>query len=53
MRESAKQDYRLSAIVLGIVGSDAFQMAEVPKPESRSHDGQHTAQNIGKGTRRC
>lgn len=32
VRESAKQDYRLSAIVLGIVGSDAFQMAEVPKP---------------------
>jgi hypothetical protein len=33
VRESAKQDYRLSAIVLGIVGSDAFQMAEVPKAE--------------------
>jgi len=33
VRESAKQNYRLSAIVLGIVGSDAFQMAEVPKAE--------------------
>ncbi len=32
VRQAAKQDYRLSAIVLGIVGSDAFQMAEVPKP---------------------
>jgi hypothetical protein len=31
VRDSASQDYRLSAIVLGIVGSDAFQMAEVPK----------------------
>jgi hypothetical protein len=30
VRTAAKQDYRLSAIVLGIVGSDAFQMAEVP-----------------------
>jgi hypothetical protein len=32
VRDAAKQDYRLSSIVLGIVGSDAFQMAEVPKP---------------------
>ncbi|HEV7714767.1 MAG TPA: DUF1592 domain-containing protein, partial [Steroidobacteraceae bacterium] len=31
VRDSASQDYRLSAVVLGIVGSDAFQMAEVPK----------------------
>jgi hypothetical protein len=36
VRQSAKQDYRLSAIVLGIVGSDAFQMAEVPKPKELS-----------------
>jgi hypothetical protein len=33
VRDSAKQDYRLSAIVLGIVGSEEFQMAEVPKVE--------------------
>jgi hypothetical protein len=33
VRASASQNYRLSAIVLGIVGSDAFQMAEVPKVE--------------------
>jgi hypothetical protein len=32
VRDASKQDYRLSAIVLGIVGSDAFQMAEVPNP---------------------
>jgi hypothetical protein len=36
VRESAKQDYRLSAIVLGIVGSEAFQRAEVPKVEDQS-----------------
>jgi mono/diheme cytochrome c family protein len=43
VRDSAKQDYRLSSIVLGIVASDAFQMAEVPKPEQH---GQHkTASN--------
>jgi hypothetical protein len=32
VREAAKQDYRLSSIVLGIVASDAFQKAEVPEP---------------------
>ena len=35
VRDAASQDYRLSAIVLGIVGSDAFQMAEVPKADDR------------------
>jgi hypothetical protein len=30
VREAAAQDYRLSAIVLGIVASDAFQFDEVP-----------------------
>jgi hypothetical protein len=46
VRESAKQDYRLSSIVLGIVGSDAFQRAEVPKPEGApTSSGQRTAAN--------
>jgi hypothetical protein len=35
VRDAAKQDYRLSAIVLGIVGSDAFQMDEVRKADER------------------
>jgi hypothetical protein len=35
VRDAAKQDYRLSAIVLGIVHSDAFQMDEVPKADER------------------
>jgi hypothetical protein len=35
VRDAAKQDYRLSAIVLGIVNSDAFQMDEVPKAGER------------------
>ncbi len=35
VRDAAKQDYRLSAIVLGIVGSDAFQMDEVPQADER------------------
>ncbi|MEP7242811.1 MAG: DUF1592 domain-containing protein [Gammaproteobacteria bacterium] len=33
VRESAKQDYRLSSIILGILGSDAFLMDEVPAGE--------------------
>jgi hypothetical protein len=33
VRDAAKQNYRFSAIVLGIVDSEAFQMAEVPKVE--------------------
>jgi hypothetical protein len=40
VREAAKQDYRLSAIVLGIVNSDAFLMSEVAE---ESRPGQKTA----------
>jgi hypothetical protein len=46
VRDAAKQDYRLSSIVLGIVGSDSFQMAEVPKPAGTAPgitQAQHTA----------
>jgi len=35
VRDAAKQDYRLSAIVLGIVNSDAFQMDEMPLADER------------------
>ncbi|MBN1237858.1 MAG: DUF1585 domain-containing protein, partial [Gammaproteobacteria bacterium] len=28
--EAAREDYRFSSLVLGIVGSDAFRMLEVP-----------------------
>jgi len=50
VREAAKQDYRLSSIVLGIVRSDAFQMAEVPKPDQ--HGQQHKTAAIDSGTAR-
>jgi len=57
VRESSKQDYRFSSIVLGIVDSEAFQKAEVPKLEGTGgHDpkssdapkpeGQRTAANV-------
>ena len=39
VRQSGKQDYRLSAIVLGIVGSEAFQRAEVPARKELSAGG--------------
>jgi hypothetical protein len=43
VRGASRQDYRLSSIVLGIVASDAFQMAEVARPDQH---GQHkTAAN--------
>ncbi len=59
VRESAKQDHRLSSIVLGIVRSDAFQMAEVPKPEAQARRPAHGPEPDsirafrGKGTGRC
>jgi hypothetical protein len=46
VRESAKQDYRLSAIVLGIVNSEAFQMAEVPKPGDEQHTEEGKAKEL-------
>jgi hypothetical protein len=33
VKDAAKQDYRFSAIVMGIVNSPAFQMDQVPQPE--------------------
>jgi hypothetical protein len=41
VREAALTDYRLSSIVLGIVGSDAFQKrtAVAPEPQSVQVDG--------------
>jgi hypothetical protein len=32
VRQSAKDNYRLSAIIAGVVASDAFQMDRVPRP---------------------
>jgi Protein of unknown function (DUF1592)/Protein of unknown function (DUF1588)/Protein of unknown function (DUF1585)/Protein of unknown function (DUF1587)/Protein of unknown function (DUF1595) len=34
VRDAAKDGYRLSAVVLGIVDSDAFQMDEMPKSDA-------------------
>jgi hypothetical protein len=33
VRKSADEDYRFSAIVLGIVNSEQFQMKGLPAPE--------------------
>jgi hypothetical protein len=35
-RDAARNDYRFSSLILGIVNSEAFQMREVQKSEDRS-----------------
>jgi hypothetical protein len=34
VRESAREDYRFSAIILGIVGSDQFRLRGLPAPDT-------------------
>jgi hypothetical protein len=45
VRAAAKDDYRLSAIVAGIVSSDAFRMQAPPHTDAAGHDQTTVASN--------
>ncbi|MYA64420.1 MAG: DUF1585 domain-containing protein, partial [Gemmatimonadetes bacterium] len=46
-RQAAKNDYRISSFVLGVVGSDAFRMARAGTPVAEEGDPGHEPQQRG------